>query len=349
PYKTKKYSKAGHLFNVHSWAPASFNLSNLSLHPGVMALSQNVQSSAFASAGYDWDYNEQTGQFFLNFSYQGIFPVFDLKTSYGKRAGYYITSKTSQRTRFTWNELNMDLMVSVPLNLSRGVWSRGLTPAIGTSLIDVMHDKSTPGIFTTGWINTMTYSLKYFQYKLSNYQDMYPHWGQEADFTLINSPFGANDLGSIWAVQTNFYFPGFARHHGLWLYGGYQQRNEKTVYGYSYSEIIPYPRGYSNGYDNHLFSFSANYKFPLFRPDWSAGSVFYFKRFKLNLFYDQAMGDNARTIDRDLPNLYQTIGSELTAELHILRFVYPFELGVRSMYFPLNNSWGWQFIYSVNL
>ena len=347
-YPSKKYSKAAHLFNVHSWAPVSLSASNLTIHPGVTVLSQNVMSSTFASAGYDWDYNEQTGQFYLNFSYQGLFPVFDLGSSFGKRAGYYITSSTSPRTRFTWNELKLQLTVSVPLNFTRGAWYRGLTPAISTSLVDVIHDKSTPGLFTSGWINTVTYSLNFYQYRRSNYQDMYYRWGQNIQLSLTNSPFGVNDMGSIWAVQTNLYFPGLLRHHGLWLFGGYQQRDENTVYGYSYSGVVPYPRGYSSGYDSHLFSFSANYKFPLFRPDWSLGGVLYFKRFKLNLFYDQAMGDDSKAIDWSLPNLYQTIGSELTAELHILRFVYPFELGVRPMYFPVNNTWGCQFIYSVS-
>ena len=347
-YPSKKYSKAGHLFNIHSWAPASFNLSNLSLHPGVMAVSQNILSSAFASAGYDWNYNDRTGKFYMNFSYQGLFPVFDLNASYGKKAGYYITSKTSDKTRFTWNEFSLGLVVSVPLNFTRGAWYRGLTPSVGASVIDVIHDNSTPDVFTKGWINTMTYSLSYYQYRRSNYQDMYYRWGQDVQVSLTNSPFGGNDLGSIWAVQSNLYFPGFLRHHGLWLFGGYQQRNEKTVYGYSYSELIPYPRGYVSEYDNHLFSVSANYKFPLFRPDWSVGGVLYFKRFKLNLFFDQSMGDNSKNIDWKLPNLYQTAGCELTAEMHILRFIYPFELGVRPMYFPLNNSWGFQFIYSVS-
>jgi hypothetical protein len=346
---SKKYSKAAHLFNIHSWAPVSLSVSNLNLHPGVMAMSQNLLNSAFASAGYDWNYNDQTGQFFLNLSYQGLFPIFNLNASYGKKAGYYITSRTSPKTRFTWNEFRAGLTVSVPLNFTRGIWFRGLTPSIGVSLTDVIHDKSTPDPFTKGWMNLMTYSLSYNQYLRSNYQDMYYRWGQDIRLSFTNSPYGANNLGSIWAAQADFYFPGFFRHHGIWLYGGYQQRNEKTVYGYSYSDQVSYPRGYSGSYDNHLFSISANYKFPLFRPDWSAGGVLYFKRFKLNIFFDQAMGDNAENIDWKLPNLYQTLGSELTAEMHILRFVYPFELGVRPMYFPTNNSWGFQFLYSVSL
>lgn len=347
-FPSKKYSKAGHLFNIHSWAPVSLSATNMTLHPGVMALSQNVMSSMFASAGYDWNYNDQVGQFYLNLSYQGLFPVFDLNASYGKQVGSYRTSSSSEKYRFTWNELGLNLRISVPLNFTRGTWYRGLTPYVGTSAIFVSHDPSTPEVFTKGWINTMSYGLTFYQYLRSNYQDMYPRWGQSFQFTLENSPFSTNNMGSIWAVQTDLYFPGILRHHGLWLYGGYQQRNENTVYGYSFGEIVPYPRGYVNGYNNHLFSFSGNYKFPMFCPDWSLGGVMYFKRFKLNLFYDQAMGDNSDDIDWNLSDLYQTIGSELTAELHALRFVYPFEIGVRPMYFPGNNSWGCQFIYSVS-
>jgi hypothetical protein len=347
-YPSKKYSKAGHLFNIHSWAPVSVNASNLTAHPGVMALSQNVMSSMFASAGYDWDYNDQVGKAYLNLSYQGFFPVFDLSTSWGKQAGYYTTTTSAEKRRFTWNEVNLGFMVSVPLNLTLGIWYRGITPAVGVSAIYVYHDNTTPAAFTAGWIPTMNYSLFAYQYLRSNYQDMFPKWGQNLRLTVENSPFGLNDLGSLWAAETNLYFPGILRHHGIWLYGGYQQRNENLVYGYSYGNEVNYPRGYVSGYNNHLFSFSGNYKFPMFCPDWSVGGLFYFKRFKLNLFWDQAMGDNSSAIDWNLPELYQTLGSELTAELHILRFVYPFELGVRPMYFPLSNSWGCQFLYSVN-
>jgi len=177
-YSSKKYSKAAHLFNIHSWAPASFSVSNLTLHPGVMALSQNVLSTAFASAGYDWDYNERTGQFFLNFSYQGLFPVFDLNASYGKRAGYYTTSKSAEKTRFTWNEFKAGLTVSVPLNFTRRTWLRNLTPSAGFYMTDVIHDNSTPGVFTNGWINLISYNLTYYQYKRSNYQDMYYRWAR---------------------------------------------------------------------------------------------------------------------------------------------------------------------------
>ena len=347
-FESKKYSKTGHLFNIHSWAPVSASASNLTLHPGVMALSQNLLSSCFASAGYDWDYNDQTGKFYLDFSYQALFPVFDFNVSYGSRAGYYVTDQSMPVTRFTWNEAAMALQISIPFNLGYGLWSRNLTPGISCSLTDVIHTKSTPDELISGWINIVSYTLNYSQYIRSNYQDMYPRWGQVIGLTYRHSPFRGNELGSIWAAQMNLYFPGFLRHHGLWLYGGYQQKNENYIYGYSYSDIIQYPRGYAQIDVNHFFSFSANYKFPLFCPDWSVGSVFYFKRFKLNLFYDQAMGDNSSAIDWKLPDLYQTIGSELTGELHILRFVYPFELGIRPMYFPTGNNWGFQFLYSVS-
>ena len=158
-FQSKKYSKATHLFNIHSWAPVSADASNLILHPGVMALSQNVLSSCFASAGYDWNYNDRTGKFYLDFNYQGLFPVFDFNASFGNRAGYYVTDQSMNKIRFTWDEAAFNLGVSIPFNFGYGAWQRNLTPGISCSLVDVIHNKSTPSPLISGWINIFSYTL----------------------------------------------------------------------------------------------------------------------------------------------------------------------------------------------
>jgi hypothetical protein len=83
---------------------------------------------------------------------------------------------------------------------------------------------------------------------------------------------------------------------------------------------------------------------PFWYPDFSAGSVIYLKRLKLNLFYDWANGLNPKTI-----NTYQSMGGELTADFHLLRFAGPVEMGVRSLYFPGNGDWGFEFLYSISV
>jgi len=342
-YPAKRYSKFLNLFNPHSWAPFSFNIQNYELHPGISALSQNILSSTFVSAGWEYNMNEQTGKFYTNFSYQGWYPVFDLRFDIGNRAYYARIHGSDEKYRFTWQEMNFSAKVSIPWNFSQGRFSRYLIPSIGTTLISIMHNASTPEQLTSGLIQTMDYRISASQKLRSNPKDMYPRWGQSADMTFRHSPFGGNDLGAIFGANLNLYVPGIIRHHGIWLYGGYQKQWLKDELLYAYSDLIRYPRGYTGNDNTQLVSLSFNYKLPLFYPDFAAGSVLYFKRFKINLFYDWAQG-----WDQGVVNNYQSIGAELTADFHILRIPIPVEMGVRSIYFPQTATFGWQFMYSIS-
>ena len=342
-YPSRKYSKFLNLFNLHSWAPVSFDLNNLNFNPGVMVLSQNALSTMFAGAGWEYDLNEQTGKFYTSLSYRGWYPAINLQFDIGNRAGFVRYHGSSRTYRVTWQETNFKAYVSIPWNFSHGRWSRYFQPSVGSTLIGVKHNASTPDNFTAGWIQTLDYRVTASQYQHSSQKDVYPRLGQAIDITFRHTPFGANNMGSIFGAEANLYFPGIDRHHGIWLYGGYQQRNEKDVYGYSFSNLIAYPRGYTSVYDDNLVSLSLNYKLPLWYPDFSFGSVVYLKRLKLNLFYDWATGRNSGYM-----NNYQSVGSELTADFHFLRFVAPIEMGVRSIFFPSTGGWGFEFLYAVS-
>ncbi len=341
-YTTKKYSKAAHLFNPHSWAPLSFDITNLTFNPGVMVLSQNTLSTTFASAGWEYDVNEQTGKFFAGLSYRGWYPVFDFRFDIGNRASYYKVGEAHENIRFTFREMNFKANISIPFNFSHGRWERSLTPSIGTTLTNVAHNGSTPPEFTEGLIQSMNYRVYGAQYQRSNLKDVYPRIGQVLDLNYGDTPFNGNNMGSIFAAETHLFFPGIFRHHGIWFYTGYQRRYD-TELAYSFADMINFPRGYSGISDPELLSLKFNYKLPLFYPDFSAGSVMYVKRFTLNLFYDRAQGWDNSNID-----IYESAGAELTADFHLLRFVAPIEMGVRSIWFPLTNSWGWEFLYSIS-
>jgi len=306
-------------------------------------LSQNLLSTLFAGTGYEYDLSERTGKFYLNLSYQGWFPVIDLNYSYGKRAGIGRYSSTGESFRYTWNESNLQAAVSVPMNLSRGIWYRKIQPTVGTSWIYVIHDKNTPEQFTKGSINTLDYRLYMYNYIRSNYQDMFPKWGQNLDINFRHTPFTGNDMGSVFGISTNLYFPGIFRHHGIRIYGGFQRRWDNLVYGYQFSNLIAIPRGTTAIYTPDLLSFSANYKFPFLRLDASLGSVLYIKRFKLNLFYDWSHGWEPLE-----DTFLKSTGFELTSEMHILRFVAPFELGVQGAYLPDEGTWVWRFLWGVS-
>jgi hypothetical protein len=173
---------------------------------------------------------------------------------------------------------------------------------------------------------------------------MYPRLGQTLDLNFRNTPFAGNQMGDIFAAQTSLYFPGLLKHQGIWAYGAYQSYHRRYNTFYTYASIISFPRGYTGFMDEQVMSVALNYKLPLFYPDLSLGSLVYFKRFKLNLFFDWAQGWTGKQV-----NIYQSTGAELTTDLHLLRFLYPFDLGVRAVFFPEDSSWGWQFLYAINL
>ncbi|MCX6247802.1 MAG: hypothetical protein NTW10_08725 [Bacteroidetes bacterium] len=342
-YESKKYNKFLHLFNPHSWAPGTLDVNNLQVKPGVSVLFQNVLSSMFASAGWEYNPSEATGKFFANISYQALYPVFDLGFDAGNRAAYYVTA-SNQSFRYTWQEINFKLHASIPWNFSRGNYSRYLTPYFGATMIDLIRNSGTPKELKTGLITSLDYRLTYSQYIRSSAKDMYPRFGQTFQLDYRNTPFAGNLMGDIFAAQTNLYFPGIFKHQGIWAYGAFQSYNPSLNSFYTYASLINFPRGYVGYTDDRIISLALNYKLPLFYPDLSLGSVAYFKRFKLNLFFDWAQGWTGKEL-----NIYQSTGAELTTDVHLLRFLYPFDLGVRALFFPGDSSWGWEFLYAINL
>jgi hypothetical protein len=341
-FPSKKYNKVLHLFNPHSWEPAIFDATNLNVLPGISVLSQNVMSTMIASAGWQYNTNESTGKTFLNLSYQGLYPVFDFGFDIGNRAAYYLTRK-KETIRFTWQEMNLKLHIIIPWDFSRGKYYRFLTPSFGTSIIGITHNASTPTQLTKGLITTIDYQLTASQYLRSSLKDMYPRLGQTIQVNYRNSPFPGNPMGDILAAQGNLFFPGLFKHQGIWAYGAYQLYHYNPETFYTYASIINFPRGYDGYMDEQVFSTALNYKLPLFYPDLSLGSVVYIKRVKLNLFYDWAEGSTGKRV-----TIYQSTGAELTADLHLLRFLYPLDIGVRTLFFPSNQSWGFEFLYAVN-
>lgn len=335
-FESKKYNKFAHLFNFHSWAPAYIDVNGTNFKPGVTFMSQNALSTAITTLGYAYDMNEQTGRFHADISYLGWYPAMDLKVSTGLRASVDDSSR-----RYTWNENTVEFNSRVPLRFNHGKFFRGIQPEVGLDFIQIKHNASTDKGLINGSIRSLSYRLYAYNYIKSNPKDMAPRWGQTLDFNFRHTPFGDNNLGSIRSVETMLFFPGLARHHSLRIYGAWQQRQSGD---YSYASLVNYPRGYYNRSDDKLLSFEFNYKLPLLYPDISIGPVLYVKRIKANLFFDYAEGKT------DSHSKYmRSMGTELTADMHVLRFLLPFDMGTRFAYRPDNKSMAFEFLFSVNL
>jgi hypothetical protein len=341
-YVTKPYRKGTHLFNFHSWAPLSLNVDNTDVKPGVSLLSQNLLGTSSATLGYEYNVNEETGKYFLKYSYEGLYPAFDLDMDYGLRRGVY-KDNTHGQINYKFHELNFTSWVRLPLNWYLNSWFMGIQPYAGYNLI---FRKMNPGeevSFKKDRFNSLNSRIYFYAQSKTSSRDLNPRWGQVFDINYRQTMFEGDSASSIFATELYLYFPGLLRHHSLRLYGGYQNRLIDK-YNYTYSDQIVIPRGYSDINTNRMFSWSLTYEFPIFYPDWHVGPVIYIKRLKAALFYD-----NARDFDSEPNHNYNSLGVDLTLDFHLLRLFVPLEAGLRSVYLPDRGTMAFEFLYRINI
>ncbi len=363
-FPTKKYSKVGHLFNFHSWAPAYIDVDNYETRPGFSFLSQNKLGTAETRIGYDYNTSEETGQYRVNFTYRGLFPEITTEFITGKHASNYleITNTLNARHeivdsdttlhRYTLNETSAKVGLSLPLNLSRGKYSRSLYPEIQYTFNRVSQDAAAPSDFYSGDYHAMTYRIFFANALNRSQQSLITRWGQKFDFVFKHTPFKGNDLGTMAGVESVLYFPGLAKNHGLRVYQGFQDKVFSS--SYSFSDLVSFPRGFQSYRNNRMYSLAVDYKFPISYPDLSIGKLFYIKRLRSSLFYDFAWlalpaQDQEGKIWLNYHELnMKSMGIELMSDLHVLRFFAPISVGLRTAYRPDYQDFQFNLLLSVN-
>ena len=344
-YISRPYRDWKNLFNVHSWGPFYVDVDNQDFYPGASIMSQNKLSTAFTTLGFRYDMNEREGTWFADFSYRGLYPVADITYQIGKRKSYYYDSLDT-KVEYSWREDNLRTMLRVPLQYLVSRWIVGWQPSVGATFMHITHPENAPSRFVTGTFQVMEYRLLAYGQMETSYRDLYPRWGMTLDLNFRHTPFSGIPLGEIGSAEGYFYLPGIIRHHGLRLYTAYQRKDPGT---YRFADLINYPRGYSGIYLDDAFSFSAGYKFPFWYPDLALGPVIYLKRLKANIFWDYATGeyrDSKNQLHRDT---YQSLGLDLTADMHVLRFLAPFDMGLRTIYLPEESEFMFQFLFSMDV
>ena len=358
-YSSRRYSKLANLFNFHSWAPVHIDSETEEVRPGVSLLSQNKLSTAITQLGYDYSTANQTGKWVAKFDYTGLFPILKLNADYGNESSYYyqinnhtnssgqIIGKDTQEVKFSYKIFDIKGIVSLPLNISHGKMSRLIQPEFQAGYTRIWQGAQAPSNFFSGSIIPLTYRLYAHNLLKLGQRDMQPAIGQILDVHYRHSPFGDRDYGSIWSAEGLLYFPGLVRHHGFRIYGGFQ---EKKISSSSFSDLVSYPRGYPNLYNNQLFSLKSDYLLPLFYPDWSLGKLSYFKRISLRIFYDQAWATvPIQNHTNEYHTSFSSSGAELMADCNILRLIVPSVIGVRTSYLKDQKELKFEFVFSINL
>jgi hypothetical protein len=353
-YKELPYRKK--FLNVHSWGPIFTGDIN-SLKVGVFSM--NVLSTTDLFLGYEFD-NQGNGNALMQLSYQGLYPIIDLISTYGFRTAnfpYTDSLDVAQNDRQTWNEFTVKVGPRIPWKLTNSRFHSSLEVRDYFGYTNVSNYSSTrlgEGRYFSQLNNGNLYQNEFRllwsnQLKQSK-RDIYSRWGQLLIFENFSTPFGGDFKGGITAMRAQLYFPGLWKHHSLNFLAGYQ--HQKVTLGldeYWFSNRMPYPRGYGASIFEDFYTVRTNYALPLLHPDLRIGPWLYIQRIKASFFYDYGYG-KTDVINRETnlqwqrQDYYGSTGVDLTFDFNVMRALPLLELGVRYVYIPESGSSQFEFL-----
>lgn len=346
----KRYGKAGHIFNIHSWAPFYFDTDNLrtlsfdalneTASIGAAVWSQNHLGTAQAMLGYFYKNKRHGGAF--RFTYSGLYPVIELNAKFNSRA--FIrntvdliekeTSSTMSESPYRDPSLQISLSAYVPFAFNYGGWSRGLIPQVSAGFSNDRYEIITA--IDGGkmyeryrYAVNFTASLRYYQMRQTPVAAVYPEYGFGIEAGLAGTGNMRRYIGDRVYGYVYGYLPGIANQGIKLSVLHVRDLQEKPL---AIGSISLAPRGLS-GNAQALFNPScgtlatADYAAPVYLGDISIPGILYFKRAVLTPFFDIAFNH-----DREDGGECFSAGSDITFEVHILNLPYSFSVGARLAY-----------------
>jgi len=340
-YKKENYSKAGNLFRFHSWMPFYTDINNISyselpLRPGAMVMTQNNLSTLISTIGYEYRNSEHL--FHTGISWKGWYPAIDFRMTYGGSPVIYNGGDTSVYPSKIYNRFSSNTSIYVPLHFNRGRFRQTLWPSVNISYHNNYIVDEDKDMFDYG--QTLISSRLY----LSNlhrmaYRDIWPRLGQVIDLNYSRSLSDSDLYGPVYTLRTAFYFPGLLRNHGLKLA---YQAEMKEFRRLILQNRISLPRGYQHVIAEKVNSFSMDYAFPLFYPDFHLGSLMYVNRIRNTVFADYAISNDIYDSDQggiiEGRDYLSSLGMELLADFYLLRIPVRLSGGVQAAYLPYEKS-----------
>ncbi|GAB3497166.1 hypothetical protein GCM10027341_17080 [Spirosoma knui] len=341
-YSPSRFNRLANAINIYSWGP-TVGSTGQALSVGLS--SQDILSTTQLGLGYTYNQAEQVGNFFANFSYQGLYPIIDLSFQHGNRnTSLYVDrvepADSLRSDRWQYNQLTAG--IRLPFRLTQSKYAQNVSVAAYYNYLQVtgydLPFRFVTEVGSAGSLNALTYSFSYSRLLRQSKRDVAPRWGQTVSANYRTTPFGGRLNGNQWGVQGNLYFPGLGKHHSVRLRGGYQQQLQGT---YRFSPVIFYPRGQPYISDDQISAGSAEYRLPIADTHWSLGRWLYIQRIKAAGFYDLASGSSRLEV-RDIygrlrgyetrHTAYQTTGVDVSFIFNALRLRTPFEVGLRTIY-----------------
>lgn len=315
----KRFSRIGNAFNVHSWAPASYDPyaiseeSSIAFNLGATVMTQNILSTLEGFATWGWNCKE--GSVFKGtLRYKGLGANFWVNGTYGgKQQIYNVAIHNPESGELECPEepelgryYSVGAGATLPILMQRGYHISQFAASASWNFSNGMVANVDELIFKNGKvtnIKTIGYSegvhllnlgVSFQDYVQLAHRDFLPPWGVALAANCGLNP-ASDDFGYLVVLYGKLYTPGFAKHHSLSLaaayqtsIGGFQSDLVESHLKYKASRLIP--RGYTtNDVENNNYVAAAlNYHAPIWYPDGGIRGVVYFKRLRLNVGVDYA-------------------------------------------------------------
>ena len=297
----EKYSKGGHLFRFHSWAPFYYDVERIMeadydklyevLAPGVAAYSQNTLGTAVSMLGYSYREGMHAGH--LRMKYTGWYPALQFGADINNEKRYRVKVVREGNRASTVVErvdkplVELSALAYVPLDLSSHGWNRGLVPQMEWDFNNNGYYDSSKGKYLHS--NTLTATLQFYQMREMAHSGIFPKWGFGGVARWRTAPGGGENFGSVSSVYLYGYIPGVAPKHGIKFSFTAQKQNVEGK-NYYLSNLVNMPRGYNDDvYGEKYFMASADYALPVYLGDIHIWRLAYFKRMQIIPFADYAV------------------------------------------------------------
>lgn len=315
----KRFSRALHAFNIHSWAPASYDpydimeQSRISFNLGATIMSQNILSTM--EGFLTWGWNPKEGSVFRGkLRYNGLGVNLWAQGTYGgKQQIYRVAAYNPEKGKVEYSPtpergkyFSVGAGATLPILIDKGYHTQQLTLSASWNYsngkvanIDELRFEGgkISNVLTVGYtegVHQLSMSASFQDFVRMSHRDFLPPWGVVfmGGYTLNPT---TDDMGHLAVIYGKLYTPGFAKHHSLSLAASYQTslggfHSNDVLSELTFKSTMLLPRGFST-YDivnDHYIASSLNYHLPVWYPDGGWSGVIYFKRLRLNVGVDYA-------------------------------------------------------------
>jgi hypothetical protein len=356
-FNTRRYRKALHLFNFHSWLPFYFDYLDpqLSLVPehipvslGASLISQNRLSTAVSQLGYE--YRNGFHIFHSGIKLNGRYPVANLYFDYGGEPDVLRYAEGDTIVALP-QALNFKVQTYIPFRINTGKFLTLIQPEIDYTYRRELQYNEELESYQQG-SHYLYYSLYASSFLRKGVREILPRLGVSLNGGYYHALFNNQVFGSAAMGGITTYLPGPLKHQTFKLAAFYQKQFPLDMSRPAFINLMTIPRGRHGIFGEELIRYSADYVFPVLYPDLEIGSFLYLKRIRGALWTDQLLGTNV-IINEPNPHYedkyYGSYGADLLLDLNLLRIPFQLSVGGRVIYKPESGNFDFEALYAINI